>query len=50
VAKVGQNDCFTATSSCAGTSKQDGQRDAWIYLPAGTCDKIVSGSLDPAKR
>ena len=47
VAKSGKNDCFTASHSCAGTSKVDGQRDAWVYLPKGTCEKIVGGSLDP---
>ncbi|MGB1089053.1 MAG: DUF2282 domain-containing protein, partial [Alphaproteobacteria bacterium] len=31
-------------SSCAGTSTEDGQKDAWIYVPAGTCDKLVGGS------
>jgi uncharacterized membrane protein len=45
VTKAGKNDCQTANSSCAGTSKRDGQGDAWIYVPAGTCDRIVGGSL-----
>jgi uncharacterized membrane protein len=45
VAKAGKNDCQTANSSCVGTSKRDGQGDAWIYIPAGTCDRIVGGSL-----
>ena len=45
VAKAGKNDCQTANSSCAGTSKKDGQGDAWIYAPAGTCEKLVGGSL-----
>jgi len=45
VSKAGKNDCQTASSSCAGTAKRDGQADAWIYVPAGTCDKIVGGSL-----
>lgn len=49
IAKAGKNDCQTANSSCAGTSKRDGQGDAWAYLPAGTCAKIVGGSLE-AKR
>ncbi|HTI86931.1 MAG TPA: DUF2282 domain-containing protein [Alphaproteobacteria bacterium] len=40
VAKAGQNDCQTAMSSCAGTSKVDRQADAWIYVPEGTCAKI----------
>ncbi len=44
VAKAGKNDCQTSHSSCAGTSKRDGQGDAWIYLPAGTCDRLVGGS------
>ena len=44
-AKAGKNDCQTANSSCAGTSKKDGQGDAWLYAPAGTCDKLVGGSL-----
>ena len=28
IAKAGQNDCQTANSSCAGTSKRDNQGDA----------------------
>ena len=43
VAKAGQNDCQTATTSCAGTSKVDNQADAWIFVPEGTCGKIVGG-------
>lgn len=49
VAKAGKNDCQTATSSCAGTAAQDGQPDAWLAVPKGTCDKIAGGSLVPAK-
>lgn len=44
VAKAGQNDCQTASSSCAGTSKRDAQGDAWLYVPAGSCERIVGGS------
>lgn len=47
VARAGKNDCQTATSSCAGTSKRDGQGDAWIYVPAGACAKINGGSSSP---
>lgn len=43
VVKAGRNDCQTANSSCAGTSRRDNQADAWIYVPAGTCAKIVGG-------
>ena len=45
VSKAGTNDCQTATHSCAGTANKDGQADSWIYVPAGTCAKIVGGSL-----
>lgn len=44
VVKAGKNDCQTATSACAGTSTTDGQKDAWVLVPAGLCDKIVGGS------
>ena len=49
VSKAGKNDCQTANSSCAGTSKRDQQGDAWIYMPAGSCDKLVGGSKEPKK-
>ena len=49
VAKAGKNDCQTATSSCAGTSKKDAQADAWLTLPKGTCAKIAGGSLTATK-
>lgn len=45
VALAGKNDCQTATSSCAGTSKTDRQVDAFIALPKGTCGKIAGGNL-----
>lgn len=47
VVKAHKNDCQTSAGSCAGTAKEDGQGDAWMYLPKGTCEKIVGGSLMP---
>ena len=47
IAKAGKNDCQTANSSCAGTSRRNNQGDAWVYLPKGSCDKVVGGSLQP---
>ncbi len=47
IAKAGQNDCQTANSSCAGTSKRNSQADAWIYVPKGSCDKVVGGNTKP---
>jgi uncharacterized membrane protein len=45
IAKAGKNDCQTANSSCAGTSKKDGQADAWLSVPKGVCEKIAGGTL-----
>lgn len=45
IAKAGKNDCQTAKSSCAGTSKTDAQADAWVSVPKGACEKIVGGKL-----
>ncbi len=44
VARAGKNDCATATSACAGTAKQDFMKDAWVYVPKGTCQKLASGA------
>jgi len=53
VAKAGDNDCkISASTSCAGTAKADYQKDAWKYVPAGSCLKIQTpkgtGSLTPS--
>jgi uncharacterized membrane protein len=52
VAAAGKNDCGTATSACAGTSKQDRQANTWILVPKGTCAKIAGGTVttDPANK
>jgi uncharacterized membrane protein len=47
IAAAGQNDCQTASNSCAGQVADAGRGDAWIYVPAGTCQKINGGSLEP---
>ena len=50
VAKAGKNDCKAgAGTSCAGTSTEDGQGNAWMYVPNGTCEKLVGGSLTEKK-
>lgn len=46
VAKAGKNDCATKTSSCAGTSKVDGAKDAFIMVPKGLCDRLAGGSTE----
>lgn len=45
VAKMGLNDCATATASCAGSATKDNQKDAFLFMPKGLCEKIVGGSL-----
>jgi uncharacterized membrane protein len=46
IAKAGKNDCKAGPgTSCAGTSTKDNQENAWMYVLAGTCEKIVGGSL-----
>ena len=49
IAKAGANDCQTATSACAGTSTKDGQKDAWVLVPKGLCERLVGGSLQAGK-
>lgn len=48
LAKAGKNDCAsTGSNSCAGTSKVNADPRAWLYVPAGYCERIVNGSLKP---
>jgi uncharacterized membrane protein len=48
IAKAGKNDCAsTGANSCGGSSKVTGDKKAWIYVPAGYCDRIVGGSTSP---
>lgn len=47
VAKAGKNDCAAGPgTTCAGTSTTDAQKNAWMYVAKGTCEKIVGGSLE----
>jgi uncharacterized membrane protein len=50
VAKKGQNDCATATHSCCNESKTDADPTEWIWVPKGTCEKIVGGVPGSAKK
>ena len=48
IAKSGKNDCAsTGNNSCGGTSKLNSDPKAWIYVPAGYCERIVGGSKTP---
>lgn len=48
IAKAGQNDCGTATHTCAGKATRDNAPDEWRYVPKGTCEKM-GGKLKPSK-
>ena len=48
IAKAGKNDCAsTGNNSCGGSAKANSDPRAWIYVPAGYCERIVGGSLQP---
>ncbi|WP_299795638.1 DUF2282 domain-containing protein [uncultured Shewanella sp.] len=54
IAKAGANDCGALDGShgCAGQAKSDNLPYEWIYVPAGTCEKITGGvvkAVKPAK-
>ncbi len=45
IVKAGKNDCGTSGHACAGQSSKDNGPDEWIYVPEGTCEKIVGGKV-----
>jgi uncharacterized membrane protein len=47
IARAGKNDCATSSSGCSGSAKQDNLKDAWIYVPKGTCQKVAGGTPTP---
>ena len=49
IAKAGMNDCGTTKHSCAGQAAVSGGADEWVYVPEGTCSKIVNGKVKAKK-
>lgn len=45
VIKAGKNDCATSTNACHGHVETDSNPEAWIYVPTGTCEKIVGARV-----
>ncbi len=45
VIKAGKNDCSTSMNDCHGHVESDANAMAWIYVPKGTCDKILGAHL-----
>ncbi|MFO1434254.1 MAG: DUF2282 domain-containing protein [Candidatus Competibacteraceae bacterium] len=48
VVKAGKNDCAGSSHSCAGQATKNGDPNDWVYVPKGTCEKLVGGSLKKA--
>ena len=46
IARAGRNDCRTHAHVCAGWSRHDRDPGAFVYVPAGTCERIAGGQLD----
>ena len=47
VAKAGANDCKSGGHDCAGHATVNRDPASFIVVPAGTCEKLVGGSLKP---
>ena len=45
VARAGKNDCAANGHACQAQAKQDANAREWLYVPKGTCERIVGGSL-----
>lgn len=45
IVKAGKNDCGNSRHSCSGQASKNGMGDEWIYVPEGTCKKIVGGKI-----
>lgn len=43
IVKAGLNDCGADLHACATQSAKDSDPNDWLYLPKGTCEKIVGG-------
>jgi uncharacterized membrane protein len=50
IAQAGKNGCASAngTHSCSGQAKVDKDPGDWIYVAAGTCERM-GGSIKPGK-
>lgn len=42
-----KNDCAAGAHGCAGMSAMAKDPNSWVYVPAGTCEKIDGGSTMP---
>lgn len=44
------NDCGTSKHACGGMATKDGDKEEGVYVPEGTCNKIVGGTVKAAKK
>ncbi len=54
ISKAAKNDCgaLDGKHKCGGMASVDSDPQEWVYVPEGTCDKIVGGrvaAVKPAK-
>ena len=51
IAKKGMNDCgsLDGKHKCAGQATADSGAQEWVYVPEGTCTKIVGGEVAMVK-
>jgi uncharacterized membrane protein len=45
IVKGGKNDCATSKNACHGHVAEDGNPEAWIYVPTGTCGKLAGATV-----
>lgn len=50
IVKAGKNDCGTAKHDCGGKASADADPAEWIYVPEGTCAKIVGATVVSAAK
>lgn len=49
VIKAGRNDCSTSKNACHSHVTVDADSEAWLWVPRGTCEKIVGAHLSVLK-
>lgn len=50
IAKAGANDCGTVTHTCSGEAKIDRDKNEWIFVPTGLCNRIVGGTTQSSSK
>jgi uncharacterized membrane protein len=51
IAMAGKNDCgaLNGSHNCAGQATIDNDANEWVYLPKGSCEKIIGGVVKAEK-